>query len=429
MAIVKKLINILVNMINLLPYFVLFYWFGTFVHAITRTPSDIPALKRDIWISDPDKYLTEYQFFEINSMLDSNSYLKKHTFPCGNNYKPYQVAVLVVEKMDRSYSGSEFAETVFNKWGLGYPECNNGVLLFLSIKDKILSITPGSGITSDVLSDFDKEHIIIDAIKPYLKNKRYGDGLRKGVNELVQVLCISDISEYSSKSMKIILFMLIVFMFSLGFIIIAAVLNTIGNILCMFHCTPYYDTNTRHTRHTTHNYHHDSNNVRWYNPFSWNLYNRNKKSSHNINNHNSADNKVPQGGTTRSHSSTTDTFASNNLRHRNNKPNNTSCHNNTCSSTEKIHKEDQKCQGGTTRSNSSTTTEFSHSKRNTWKTSDPNKDNYIFSDSSVSTSSSESSSPHNFSTDTNHVSHAESSVSKKPEGGTTRQNSSSAHSW
>ena len=39
-----------------------------------------------------------------------------------------------------------------DKWGVGYPPCNNGVVLFLSKSDKMLYIYAGKG-ARDLLND------------------------------------------------------------------------------------------------------------------------------------------------------------------------------------------------------------------------------------------------------------------------------------
>ena len=178
---------------NLLYYcFALFFLnsLNSLVSARVWKPSEIPSLTsigNDVWVCDPDSYVSHNKRSTINSLLNADSYLKSRTSPCGYHNKPYQIAVLIIDEMESSFSASEFSETVFNRWGLGYAGADNGILVFVSVRDRELVITPGAGVTSDILSANTKQRII-DIMKPYLKHKKYGNALYKGTSELINRL-------------------------------------------------------------------------------------------------------------------------------------------------------------------------------------------------------------------------------------------------
>eukprot|EP00951_Prasinocladus_malaysianus_P045543 scaffold607966_cov55-Prasinocladus_malaysianus.AAC.1 len=64
-----------------------------------------------------------------------------------------QVAVAVIEQMDPSYAGTDlaraaekFARKIHDIWGVGDAECNNGVVLFLTVKDRRVYVSTGAGV-------------------------------------------------------------------------------------------------------------------------------------------------------------------------------------------------------------------------------------------------------------------------------------------
>lgn len=139
--------------------------------GMPRNPSDVPNPSEyswDNWVSDPDNLLYKHN---INSYVNLFSDLKRYKFPCGSSYRPYQVGVAVINKMSGPYVGKQeiFADMIFNKWGIGYPECNNGVLLFASYTNKQFVIATGNGYVSDIL-DVNTKAQIIGKMVEYMKN-------------------------------------------------------------------------------------------------------------------------------------------------------------------------------------------------------------------------------------------------------------------
>ena len=44
---------------------------------------------------------------------------------------------------DEDSMAEKFAKSLLDRWGVGYAPCNNGVLLFISINDRVLHIYAG----------------------------------------------------------------------------------------------------------------------------------------------------------------------------------------------------------------------------------------------------------------------------------------------
>mmetsp|Transcript_28439 Transcript_28439/g.80252 ORF Transcript_28439/g.80252 Transcript_28439/m.80252 type:complete len:542 (+) Transcript_28439:167-1792(+) len=141
------------------------------------------------WICDPDSLLSKSEQDLVEGIAKQIAIGKEpyKTIPCGDRGEVGpQVAVAVVRRMDPQFAGrsvenaaEKFAKGVHGAWGVGFQECENGVLLFVSVEDRRVFISRGKGLTG-VLSDHSLDNII-DRMKPYLKAKRYGDAVSQGV--------------------------------------------------------------------------------------------------------------------------------------------------------------------------------------------------------------------------------------------------------
>lgn len=70
----------------------------------------------------------------------------------------------------------EFAKKVFNYWGIGDSYCNNGILIFLSIEDRVGFVATGSGAQSR-LTNSRASSIITSTMRPYLQRYQFDDAL------------------------------------------------------------------------------------------------------------------------------------------------------------------------------------------------------------------------------------------------------------
>jgi uncharacterized protein len=80
-----------------------------------------------------------------------------------------------------------FSEDLFNNWGLGKKDKNNGVLIVVSVNKRMVRITTGLGVT-DKLTDALGDHIINDIMIPEFKQNNYGKGITNAVNEIIKIL-------------------------------------------------------------------------------------------------------------------------------------------------------------------------------------------------------------------------------------------------
>ncbi|MDR1217152.1 MAG: TPM domain-containing protein [Oscillospiraceae bacterium] len=109
--------------------------------AISLTPAlAVVDASEDFYVAD---YAGVLKKDTIDNIIDSNSHETNGLETLCNGA---QIVVVTVEYLDGMYS-DEYAMTLFNDWGVGSAEYNNGMLLLLATKENKAWLTVGSGIT------------------------------------------------------------------------------------------------------------------------------------------------------------------------------------------------------------------------------------------------------------------------------------------
>ena len=101
-----------------------------------------------------------------------------------------QLALLIIDSMDRLYvnnrpkekASEQFTESVHDTWGIGDKVKNDGALLFLSIDDRMIYISIGSGLANKLPSQVITD--IVDNMKPLLKQKDYNKAIEAAILEI-----------------------------------------------------------------------------------------------------------------------------------------------------------------------------------------------------------------------------------------------------
>lgn len=101
-----------------------------------------------------------------------------------------QIAVAVINEMSHSFVGNGdleiasgiFARTLHNTWGVGDKETNNGIVIFLSLTDRVVYISTGVGVQSKLTRQF--IDYLVTEMKPDLKNAQYGTAIEKTVTQI-----------------------------------------------------------------------------------------------------------------------------------------------------------------------------------------------------------------------------------------------------
>jgi uncharacterized protein len=90
-----------------------------------------------------------------------------------------------------------YANELFRFWKLGEKTKNNGVLLLVAPKERRVRIEVGYGLEG-TLTDALSKVIITNAITPRLKAGDFGDGITRGVDDIITVLT-TDSSEWQQR--------------------------------------------------------------------------------------------------------------------------------------------------------------------------------------------------------------------------------------
>lgn len=139
------------------------------------TVSSVPNTRlqsNDIHVSDPDGYLSDSTEMTINTAL------------CAIRDKA-DVFLVTLTSIGDAESKS-FATELFNYWGIGDAETDNGVLLLFVEDQHALEFETGYGAES-TLTDAKCQRIFTNTIVPFFKAGDYESGLCAGVADIVEV--------------------------------------------------------------------------------------------------------------------------------------------------------------------------------------------------------------------------------------------------
>ena len=81
-----------------------------------------------------------------------------------------------------------FATGLFNQWGVGNADRNDGILLLVLHKDREMRIELGSGYGRDF--DWAAQNVIDDFILPEFRNDNYAVGIEAGVNAAIREIAL-----------------------------------------------------------------------------------------------------------------------------------------------------------------------------------------------------------------------------------------------
>ena len=126
----------------------------------------------DIHVSDPDGYLSDSAEMNINTAL------------CAIRDKA-DVFLVTLTSIGEVES-KRFATQLFNYWGIGNAESNNGVLLLFVEDQHALEFETGYG-AEETLTDARCQRIFTNTIVPFFRAGDYEGGLCAGVAEIVNI--------------------------------------------------------------------------------------------------------------------------------------------------------------------------------------------------------------------------------------------------
>jgi len=110
----------------------------------------------------------------------------------GELHRKTEIPVVVVTVPDIGGAEyNEYANRLYESWGIGKKGEDKGVLLFVTVKERKMRIEVGygsEGVIPDGLAGEIRDRYMI----PHLKNDRYGEGLLMGAAAVAQILAKSE---------------------------------------------------------------------------------------------------------------------------------------------------------------------------------------------------------------------------------------------
>jgi uncharacterized protein len=131
---------------------------------------EIPNLKSRVmdetWTLSPDFIRVLEQKLQVHERETSN-----------------QIAVYIISSLEGEVL-EDYSLRVAETWQLGTKKNDNGVLLLISLDDRLMRIEVGYGLEGH-LTDVLCHRIIKNEITPHFKNKEYEEGIKQGINAIL----------------------------------------------------------------------------------------------------------------------------------------------------------------------------------------------------------------------------------------------------
>ena len=146
---------------------------GILLSSLTASALDVPSLTGRI--VDLARVLPPHDYDQLTTEL------KAHEETTGN-----QVAVLILPSLEGEPL-EEYSHRVATTWKLGQKGTDNGVLLFIALKERKLRIEVGYGLEG-TLTDLRSAHIIRDEIVPRFRSGDLPGGVRAGTEAILRTI-------------------------------------------------------------------------------------------------------------------------------------------------------------------------------------------------------------------------------------------------
>ena len=144
--------------------------------ALTVEEVPNPQQNNDGWVTDMAEILNDNTEDKLNTLI---SQLEAENGT--------EIAVVTVPQTSPSATPKDFTTELFNHWGIGKADEDNGILFLVSTGDRRVEIETGYGI-EPILPDAKVGNIIDTKITPQFKQGNYDDGTIAGTQALVDAL-------------------------------------------------------------------------------------------------------------------------------------------------------------------------------------------------------------------------------------------------
>jgi uncharacterized protein len=143
------------------------------------------------WVTDQAEILSEQAEEQLNQMITE---LEKKNGT--------EMAVVTVFNTQPAVSPKVFATELFNYWGIGKAQTNNGVLFLVSTQERRIEIEIGYGLesllTHDILIGIIREQII-----PHYRQGDFDTGTLEGTKALISLLETQEFTSQQTSSLRL----------------------------------------------------------------------------------------------------------------------------------------------------------------------------------------------------------------------------------
>jgi uncharacterized protein len=146
----------------------------TVVVANVVSVAEVPSPRPTHWVTDQANILDSASVASLDAIAEG-----LHTL------RGIELAVVTVE--DVQGTPKAFATSLFNKWGIGSAQTNNGVLVLLVMGQRRLEVETGTGIEAALPAQWLADMQARDMV-PKFKLKQFGPGLVAGVQAIADHL-------------------------------------------------------------------------------------------------------------------------------------------------------------------------------------------------------------------------------------------------
>lgn len=130
---------------------------------------------------EPIGYVNDYEKIFSDEQIDSlTSIIKKHQEKTTN-----QIALVTIDSFAPYKTLFDYSLDLFNTWGIGTKEKNNGVAIVFGKNIRQIRIMVGYGLEKK-LKDEEAKRIIDDTIIPEFKKGGFYTGIKKGLLEVIK---------------------------------------------------------------------------------------------------------------------------------------------------------------------------------------------------------------------------------------------------
>ena len=128
------------------------------------------------FVSDFEHVFSADELIELNRIIVNYEKLSTN-----------EIAIVSIDTIPINWDFDQFSISLFNQWGIGKKNVNNGLLILFSKNLRRIRITTGRG-TEKKITDADCRELIDKMIIPYFKEDEYFLGIDYAIKSIIKIL-------------------------------------------------------------------------------------------------------------------------------------------------------------------------------------------------------------------------------------------------